>query len=74
MSAAPSRTVATSVTTPSISTDCFACRLTGTLTFAAVGVYALTLARTSAKTTLGRASAVTVGLGQSFGASREAKR
>ena len=56
---------------PAKPADCLACRITGTLTFAAVGTYALTVARQSAKTTIGRGSASVVGLGQSFPAASD---
>ncbi|GAA5862559.1 hypothetical protein JCM3774_001058 [Rhodotorula dairenensis] len=44
-------------------TDCQACRITGTVTFSAVGVYALTVARSQAKTTVGKTFAGAAGLG-----------
>lgn len=56
----------TTTTTPSsttISDDCLACRISGTLTFGAVGIYSLTVARRSAKTSFGRAGASLFGLG-----------
>lgn len=48
---------------PSLYTDCQACRVTGTVTFSAVGVYALTVARSQAKTRVGKAVAGAAGLG-----------
>ncbi|GAA6000456.1 hypothetical protein JCM10207_008019 [Rhodosporidiobolus poonsookiae] len=44
-------------------TDCQTCRLTGTLTFAAVGTYALTVSRATAKTQVGKGAASLFGLG-----------
>lgn len=44
-------------------TDCQTCRITGTATFSAVGVYALTVARSQAKTRFGKATASAAGLG-----------
>ncbi|GAA5971971.1 hypothetical protein JCM8115_000567 [Rhodotorula mucilaginosa] len=44
-------------------TDCQTCRITGTATFSAVGVYALTVARSQAKTRIGKATASAAGLG-----------
>jgi hypothetical protein len=44
-------------------TDCASCRLTGTLTFAAVGSYALTVGRASQKTQLGKGAASLFGIG-----------
>ncbi|GAA6018445.1 hypothetical protein JCM8202_001380 [Rhodotorula sphaerocarpa] len=44
-------------------TDCQACRITGTLTFSAVGLYALTAARAQAKTPVGRGVASLAGCG-----------
>ncbi|GAA5976476.1 hypothetical protein JCM10908_005514 [Rhodotorula pacifica] len=44
-------------------TDCQACRVTGTLTFSAVGLYALTVARSQAKTNVGKSVASAAGLG-----------
>ncbi|GAA5835114.1 hypothetical protein JCM9279_007203 [Rhodotorula babjevae] len=44
-------------------TDCQACRITGTLTFSAVGLYALTVSRATAKTPLGKGAASLMGLG-----------
>lgn len=46
-------------------TDCQACRITGTLTFSAVGLYALTAARAQAKTPVGRGVASLAGCGES---------
>ena len=45
-------------------TDCQTCRITGTATFSAVGVYALTVARSQAKTRIGKATASAAGLGK----------
>lgn len=45
-------------------TDCQTCRITGTATFSAVGVYALTVARSQAKTRFGKATASAAGLGK----------
>ncbi|GAA5946872.1 hypothetical protein JCM3765_002053 [Sporobolomyces pararoseus] len=50
-------------TTPSYYTDCYSCRLTGTVTFSAVGLYALTAARMQAKTQVGKGVASLAGLG-----------
>ncbi|GAA5993884.1 hypothetical protein JCM5350_001582 [Sporobolomyces pararoseus] len=50
-------------TTPSYYTDCYSCRLTGTITFSAVGLYALTAARIQAKTQIGKGVASLAGLG-----------
>ncbi|GAA5945871.1 hypothetical protein JCM1841_004231 [Sporobolomyces salmonicolor] len=44
-------------------TDCMTCRVTGTLTFSAVGLYALTVSRSHAKTPLGKGAASLLGLG-----------
>ncbi|GAA5877755.1 hypothetical protein JCM16303_000226 [Sporobolomyces ruberrimus] len=49
--------------TPSYYTDCASCRWTGTLTFSAVGLYALTAARMQAKTQVGKGIASLSGLG-----------
>ncbi|CEQ41922.1 SPOSA6832_03678 [Sporobolomyces salmonicolor] len=43
-------------------TDCMTCRVTGTLTFSAVGLYALTVSRSHAKTPLGKGAASLLGL------------
>ena len=51
-------------TTPSYYTDCYSCRLTGTITFSAVGLYALTAARIQAKTQIGKGVASLAGLGK----------
>lgn len=50
--------------TPSYYTDCYSCRLTGTITFSAVGLYALSVARMQAKTQFGKGIASLSGLGQ----------
>ena len=47
------------------SASCEACRISGTLTFAAVGTYALTFARAQAKTRMGKSAASVAGLGKS---------
>ncbi|BGP46503.1 hypothetical protein JCM10450v2_002348 [Rhodotorula kratochvilovae] len=44
-------------------TDCQSCRITGTLTFSAVGLYALTVSRAAAKTPAGKGAASVMGLG-----------
>ncbi|POY72518.1 hypothetical protein BMF94_4344 [Rhodotorula taiwanensis] len=44
-------------------TDCQSCRITGTLTFSAVGLYALTAARGQANTRTGKGVASLAGLG-----------
>ncbi|GAA6055359.1 hypothetical protein JCM3770_001069 [Rhodotorula araucariae] len=44
-------------------TDCQSCRITGTLTFSAVGLYALTVSRTTAKTPVGKGAASLLGIG-----------
>ncbi|GAA5921535.1 hypothetical protein JCM3775_003094 [Rhodotorula graminis] len=44
-------------------TDCQSCRITGTLTFSAVGLYALTVSRATAKTPVGKGAASLMGLG-----------
>ncbi|GAA5905561.1 uncharacterized protein JCM6883_005369 [Sporobolomyces salmoneus] len=49
--------------TPSYYTDCYSCRLTGTLTFSAVGLYAHSVARMQAKTQVGKGIASLSGLG-----------
>ncbi|GAA5842810.1 hypothetical protein JCM3766R1_007169 [Sporobolomyces carnicolor] len=49
--------------TPSYYTDCYSCRLTGTITFSAVGLYALSVARMQAKTQFGKGIASLSGLG-----------
>ena len=46
-------------------TECQTCRITGTATFSAVGVYALTVARSQAKTRVGQSVASAAGLGKS---------
>ncbi|TNY22365.1 transmembrane protein [Rhodotorula diobovata] len=59
----------TSDTSPALSlpehlyTDCQSCRVTGTLTFSAVGLYALTVSRVTAKTPVGKGAASLMGLG-----------
>lgn len=53
-------------------TDCQSCRITGTLTFSAVGLYALTAARGQANTRTGKGVASLAGLGQSVPQYREA--
>lgn len=47
--------------------SCEACRISGTLTFAAVGAYALTVARGTAKTPATRNGAVVAGVGEPVG-------
>lgn len=48
---------------PAVYQDCQACRISGTLTFSAVGVYAIVQARRQAKTRVGQAAATLAGLG-----------
>ncbi|GAA5924055.1 hypothetical protein JCM10213_004482 [Rhodosporidiobolus nylandii] len=52
-----------SVLPPQVYTDCQTCRITGTVTFAAVGVYAMTVSRATAKTQAGKGVASLFGLG-----------
>lgn len=51
-------------TSPQASASCEACRISGTVTFAAVGTYALTFARSQAKTRVGKSAASIAGLGK----------
>lgn len=51
-------------TSPQASASCEACRISGTVTFAAVGAYALTFARSQAKTRVGKSAASFAGLGK----------
>ncbi|GAA5909442.1 hypothetical protein JCM5296_000572 [Sporobolomyces johnsonii] len=44
-------------------TDCMTCRVTGTLTFSAVGLYAITVSRAHANTPWGKGAASICGLG-----------
>jgi len=55
-------------------TDCQSCRITGTLTFSAVGLYALTVSRATAKTPLGKGAASLMGLGAPHSPSRSSQR
>ncbi|GAA6005762.1 hypothetical protein JCM11491_003999 [Sporobolomyces phaffii] len=48
---------------PGYYTDCYSCRMTGTITFSAVGLYALTAARAQAKSQFGKGVASLAGLG-----------
>ncbi|BGP14344.1 hypothetical protein JCM10213_004471 [Rhodosporidiobolus nylandii] len=52
-----------SVLPTQVYTDCQTCRITGTVTFAAVGVYAMTVSRATAKTQVGKGVASLFGLG-----------
>ncbi|BGO98115.1 Transmembrane protein [Rhodotorula toruloides ATCC 204091] len=47
----------------SLYTDCQTCRITGTLTLAGVGLYAMTVSRRMAKTQVGKGAASLMGLG-----------
>ncbi|GAA5939729.1 uncharacterized protein JCM15063_005270 [Sporobolomyces koalae] len=55
--------MASPMPTPGYYTDCYSCRVTGTLTFTAVGLYALTAGRIQAKSQLGKGVASLAGLG-----------
>ncbi|ORY79339.1 hypothetical protein BCR35DRAFT_304756 [Leucosporidium creatinivorum] len=59
----PQGSSGSSPSTSLLQTDCKACRISGTLTFSAVGIYALVQARRQAKTGLGRGAASIAGLG-----------
>ncbi|GAA5976549.1 hypothetical protein JCM11641_001336 [Rhodosporidiobolus odoratus] len=48
---------------PSLYIDCQTCRSTGTVAFAAVGAYAMTVGRASAKSQIGKGAASLFGLG-----------
>ncbi|GAA5998408.1 uncharacterized protein JCM10292_001175 [Rhodotorula paludigena] len=61
---APSSDASLSPVLPqAVYTDCQTCRVTGTLTFSAVGLYALTVSRATAKTRAGKGAASLMGLG-----------
>lgn len=51
--------------------ECLACRITGTVTFAAVGVYAIVQAHRTARTRVGQTVATMGGLGESPSESRK---
>lgn len=69
-SPAPSSRSSTVAAPPASSPDCLACRITGTLTFSAVGIYALVQARRQAKTGFGRGAASVAGIGAFRGEGR----
>ena len=71
----PSTSSSSSLALPAqVYTDCQSCRITGTLTFSAVGLYALTVSRATAKTPLGKGAASLMGLGAPHSPSRSSQR